>query len=252
MEFYRAYVEDDADPKKLQRLRVRILGVHSQEIDELPINCLPWAEPCIPITVGDVGGDKGYMDTPSIGNWVWIFFEDALKQLPHYFAIIRTEKDKNSTFKQPNSITESLANDKVIRNKVIKDRWDNVTIVDNDHYEKTDTWQNKVELNRDTVQLTNGSAKVNIKLESDGNITIFSDAGGTVKVGNSALSSAVNFNFLSKWMESIEKAIETHVHNGNLGYPTGPGIAPTISSISAILRPQTESPKLQIPDNMDQ
>jgi hypothetical protein len=47
--FYRAYVEDNVDPLEAGRLRVRILGIHSMDVLEAPIENLPWAEPVLNI-----------------------------------------------------------------------------------------------------------------------------------------------------------------------------------------------------------
>jgi len=35
-------VEDRADPKKLGRVRVRCLGYHTENLDKLPTDDLPW------------------------------------------------------------------------------------------------------------------------------------------------------------------------------------------------------------------
>ena len=42
-------VEDRADPKKLGRVRVRCLGYHTENLDKLPTDDLPWAHPMNPI-----------------------------------------------------------------------------------------------------------------------------------------------------------------------------------------------------------
>jgi hypothetical protein len=44
---YRAIVEDNADPIDIGRVRVRILGMHSLDDKETPVDHLPWAEPCL-------------------------------------------------------------------------------------------------------------------------------------------------------------------------------------------------------------
>lgn len=44
---YRAIVEDNADPLKVGRVRVRIFGIHSLDPEETPVEHLPWAEPCL-------------------------------------------------------------------------------------------------------------------------------------------------------------------------------------------------------------
>jgi hypothetical protein len=48
--FYRALVEDNADPQDAGRLRVRILGIHSMDMTEAPTENLPWAEPVLPLS----------------------------------------------------------------------------------------------------------------------------------------------------------------------------------------------------------
>lgn len=44
---YRAIVEDNEDPLDIGRVRVRILGIHSLDVTETPVDHLPWAEPCL-------------------------------------------------------------------------------------------------------------------------------------------------------------------------------------------------------------
>ena len=59
--FYRGVVEDNKDPLKAGRVRVRIHGLHTSkklksDIEGIPTNELPWAEPCMPIHEGSVSG----------------------------------------------------------------------------------------------------------------------------------------------------------------------------------------------------
>ncbi|MCS7317003.1 MAG: hypothetical protein NZZ41_01610 [Candidatus Dojkabacteria bacterium] len=44
---YRAIVEDNEDPIDIGRVRVRILGIHSLDPEETPVEHLPWAEPVL-------------------------------------------------------------------------------------------------------------------------------------------------------------------------------------------------------------
>jgi hypothetical protein len=46
---YRAIVEDNEDPIDIGRVRVRILGMHSLDPKETPLDHLPWAEPCLSV-----------------------------------------------------------------------------------------------------------------------------------------------------------------------------------------------------------
>lgn len=74
----RAKVEDTNDPLNIGRIKVRIYGFH----DELPVEDLPWAEPCFLL-----GGDKDYgiFAVPKVGSTVWVSFEmdDKLQPDPN-------------------------------------------------------------------------------------------------------------------------------------------------------------------------
>jgi len=59
--FYRGVVEDNNDPEKAGRVRVRIFGVHTSQLRKtveqgIPSSELPWAEPCLPIVEGSISG----------------------------------------------------------------------------------------------------------------------------------------------------------------------------------------------------
>jgi hypothetical protein len=88
--FYRGVVEDNKDPLKAGRVRVRIHGLHTPnkrktEIDGIPTDELPWAEPCMPIHEGSVSG-FGAWAVPLQGSQVMLFFENANPTQPRYFA----------------------------------------------------------------------------------------------------------------------------------------------------------------------
>ncbi len=88
--FYRGVVEDNNDPLKAGRVRVRIHGLHTpkkikSETDGIPTNELPWAEPCMPIHEGSVSG-FGAWAVPLQGSQVMLFFENGNATQPRYFA----------------------------------------------------------------------------------------------------------------------------------------------------------------------
>ena len=88
--FFRAVVEDNNDPEKAGRVRVRIFGIHTSQlrktVDEgIPVNELPWAEPCLPIVEGSISG-FGIWGIPLQGSHVMIFFESNSLSMPRYFA----------------------------------------------------------------------------------------------------------------------------------------------------------------------
>lgn len=136
--FYRAKVENNKDPLGIQRIQVRINGVHSLDETLLPSEILPWAEASLPLTMGRVDGGFGEYDVPDEGDWVWVFFEevDSRRKRPYYFGIIRGHGDSNNNYNQGD-------------NKHIRDRWENKTTIDKDHFEHIDTWNNKTLINKD-------------------------------------------------------------------------------------------------------
>lgn len=176
--FYRAKIVCNQDPRGLQRVQVRINGIHNLDTTELPDDILPWAKPTLPITMGKVDGGYGKFEVPDVGDWVWVFFEesDSQKQTPFYFGIIRGEIDNNSNYKQG-------------ENKYTHDRWDNMSVTDHDHYEKIDTWKNRILINKDLEQYTDhfgnqitmNEEKIEIKSQN-GNLIIMNSNNNEIKI----------------------------------------------------------------------
>ena len=70
-------VEDRNDPKKLGRVRVRCLGLHTASTVKLPTTDLPWAHPMNPITSATVSGVGQTPLGVVEGTWVVGFFQDG-------------------------------------------------------------------------------------------------------------------------------------------------------------------------------
>ena len=69
-------VEDVDDPKRSNRVKVRAVGFHTEDKNELPTEDLPWAKVCMPTThaqQGGVGGKHGMLP----GCWIIGFFMDG-------------------------------------------------------------------------------------------------------------------------------------------------------------------------------
>lgn len=64
-------VENTFDPLKMGRLRVRIIGWHNEDINLMPTDTLPWAEPLLPLT------DTNKSLDVKEGDWVMGFFTDG-------------------------------------------------------------------------------------------------------------------------------------------------------------------------------
>lgn len=78
---YRGEVVDNADPKEAGRCRIRVYGVYG---DDVPDDCLPWAEFADPFMQGAAG--TGGFWVPEVGMKVWVFFETGDHMQPVYFA----------------------------------------------------------------------------------------------------------------------------------------------------------------------
>lgn len=94
-------VEDRTDPLNLGRCRVRIFGAHTDNLQELPTNSLPWATPLYPVNSSNSFG------TPQEGDYVFGFFMDGLsKQVPTMLGVfpgIPQEEPKQGVGFSPNA-----------------------------------------------------------------------------------------------------------------------------------------------------
>ena len=75
--WWQGVVEDRVDPLMLGRCRVRILGYHTDNKQEIPTNTLPWAYPTQPITSAAISGVGTTPFGPVEGTWVFGFFRDG-------------------------------------------------------------------------------------------------------------------------------------------------------------------------------
>ena len=81
--WFTGVVEDRNDPSSLGRVRVRCVGFHTDDLNDIPTADLPWAHVMHPVTDPSM---QGLGHTPSFlveGSWVFGFFLDAKeKQQP--------------------------------------------------------------------------------------------------------------------------------------------------------------------------
>lgn len=109
---YSAVVEDNNDPNKAGRVRIRIMGLHTSKKEKndsegIPVDELPWAIPGNPIFGGSVSG-LGMSGVPVQGSIVAIFFLAGNHNHPIYFASIpgfpATQPDTSKGFSDPDGI----------------------------------------------------------------------------------------------------------------------------------------------------
>jgi len=75
--WFQGVVEDRNDPLKLGRCRVRCVGWHTNNKQDIPTNELPWAYPIQPITSAAMNGIGSSPTGPVEGTWVFGFFRDG-------------------------------------------------------------------------------------------------------------------------------------------------------------------------------
>ena len=75
--WFSGVVEDRQDPLKAGRLRVRILGHHTENKQTLPTADLPWALCVLPITASGISGIGTSATGLLEGSWVFGFFRDG-------------------------------------------------------------------------------------------------------------------------------------------------------------------------------
>lgn len=76
--WFTGVVEDRNDPEKMNRVRVRVFGLHSEAKTDIPTADLPWASVLLPTTSA---GTSGIGETPHFlveGTWVVGFFRDGI------------------------------------------------------------------------------------------------------------------------------------------------------------------------------
>lgn len=95
--FYQAIVEDNKDPDKCKRVKVRIFGIHtsktSGEFEGIDTSNLPWAEVMGGTDFGLVGG-VGVSSVLRQGTMVWVFFRN---DDPNYPVVIGTVAGVNTS-----------------------------------------------------------------------------------------------------------------------------------------------------------
>jgi hypothetical protein len=100
--FYTGVVENRQDPLFLGRCQVRVVGLHTEDKNELPTSALPWAYPMGPITSASMNGIGHTPVGPVEGSWVMIIFRDIEKQQPVMMGTIGgiPQQDNNANIER--------------------------------------------------------------------------------------------------------------------------------------------------------
>ena len=91
-------VEDRSDPMRIGRVRLRILGYHTDDTEQLPTDDLPWAMPIMPANSASTSGIGWSPTGPVEGTWVWGFFMDGAEgQQPAFVGTINAVPESNGS-----------------------------------------------------------------------------------------------------------------------------------------------------------
>jgi uncharacterized protein involved in type VI secretion and phage assembly len=247
---YRGIVVDTRDPEQLGRLRARVPSVLGRDIPT------GWAMPCAPYG-GDAG--QGFLFMPEIGAGVWIEFEEGDLEFPIWSGTYWSRPSHETELPKPNkpdgseeATVQARPSSKIV--KTVKghtiqfedaDGVEMVTIVEATH-------KHVITLDGSGITVTDGKSGHQITLDAAGvkvvdgvnrGNAVTMDAGGVtiadhngnavvlgasgVKVGSaSATEQLVLGTSLAATVATFLTSLNTHVHVGNLGAPTGLPITP--------------------------
>jgi len=138
--WFMGVVEDRNDPMKLGRVRVRVLGIHTDDKTQIKTEDLPWAFPMQPITSAAMNGIGQTPIGPVEGTWVVGFFRDGDNcQEPIIMGTVagvpQLDADKTKGFNDPQGNypknaflkeqdTNRLARNEQIENTVVQNKKD--------------------------------------------------------------------------------------------------------------------------------
>ncbi len=96
------YVVNNVDPLKLDRVKVRIIGIHTDNTEDIPDDDLPWAQVGVPVTEDGSSGQGANSQLKIRAQVFGVFLDGKNSQLPLVLGSI--PKIETNT----NSIDESL------------------------------------------------------------------------------------------------------------------------------------------------
>jgi len=222
---YRAVVENNVDELEAGRVQVRIIGLHTDNLELLPVENLPWAEPAAPI-YGGISG-IGIFGLPCQGSHVFVFFEAGNIMQPRYFAsapLKRTSKpntDPKVGFKDPDG-------EYPVPGRELCSDWNMGTgsdDIDTGNFIIETTHGHIIEMNSDGIRIQHGPVTNNEGEEEEGpSIELNSD--GTIDLNGDFSQSMDNSsrNITGKDSKIVKLDSKTTV-GGNYGLRVVDGIA---------------------------
>lgn len=213
---YTGIVEDNTDPRHLNRVKVRLFGVHTDQEDgqmQIPTDDLPWSSPLI------------YNQIPPIGSTVNILKDD---ETLYYFCPFPTVKMSDADYQNgvvlinQENLGQSVQNGRVTNTK--KDQHIVVMYTDSKGFQidmKTESGSNQITIAPDnSIKITNANGDgMTIDMSKDALTlkasTIELDC-KKLKIGSTGNKKLVTDDFIQMY--------NTHVHTA----PGGTTATPTV------------------------
>jgi hypothetical protein len=103
------FVVNNIDPLKLDRVKVRIQGLHSADVNDIPDDDLPWAQVNIPVTEDGSSGQGSNSQLKVRAQVFGIFLDGRNSQLPLVLGSIpKIETKRNTVQEVVNDVTIEL------------------------------------------------------------------------------------------------------------------------------------------------
>ena len=91
------YVVNNVDPLKLDRVKVRIIGIHTDNTEDIPDDDLPWAQVGVPVTEDGSSGQGANSQLKIRAQVFGVFLDGKNSQLPLVLGSIpKIETNTNS------------------------------------------------------------------------------------------------------------------------------------------------------------
>jgi len=184
---YTGIVVDNKDPDKVGKCKIRVLGVHSDNIRDRD---LPWAFP----DFGFRGGLKGSFIVPPVDCEVNVYFERGELYIPRYSAKVINEsklpKNKNKNYPDNMIFFETDNGDVFEINRKKKETlFEHASgtkiFIDNGKIEIEHTGGTKMTIDNKKFEVDHKSGS-KIVMDMMGNIKVTQSPTGTVSLGNNA------------------------------------------------------------------
>ena len=203
---YRGLVTDNQDPDSLGRIKAKVPRL----LADVEIG---WALPCAPY-----GGaaDQGFFAVPDQGASVWIEFEGGDLAYPIWCGTWWGDSELPETATPDQKVLKTSSGHKI----VLDDNAGSVLVQDSN--------DNKVTLDSNGIKLEDANGN-SVTMDSSG-VTVSSSQ---INIGGSATDNLVAYTMLDTALTQFASLVQSHVHVGNLGAPTGPPTPPPTLSISS-------------------